>query len=331
MQKTTSNLASSTTTGSIDLAAIGHPVSVVLNTTPDPKSKKTDIATAIDTATAKVITPQDELKSLELSRISWETTELAASNRRLYAILTQAYTFYLVMKTDSDKAVRLQHADALKAFIDERNYVFSPSSHDMTRVVKCVFGVDRRRVSAYSIALREALRQGTAAENLIGFLETNGGVEQIRMGGTKPFTVTERAMLAEDEVLANCIGKVKFDPLLIDADPDWIDTQVVIIATYLPTGEFEANAVVRHNGAVNSALAAYYSNQQRKQREAEKAEREAIKEAEEAEAANNKKASKSKDDAMEKQKAKVVAEVAEAKRIAANAEIFEGLFTADAI
>ena len=34
---------------------------------------------------------------------------------------------------------------------------------------------------------------------------------------------------------------------------------------------------------------------------------------------------------MEKQKAKVVAEVAEAKRIAANAEIFEGLFTADAI
>jgi hypothetical protein len=129
MQKSTSNLASSTTTGSIDLAAIGHPVSVVLNTTPDPKSKKTDIDTAIDTA--KVTTPQDELKSLELSRISWETTELAASNRRLYAILTQAYTFYLVMKTDTDKAVLLQHADALKAFIDERNYVFSPSSHDV--------------------------------------------------------------------------------------------------------------------------------------------------------------------------------------------------------
>jgi hypothetical protein len=43
----------------------------------------------------------------------------------------------------------------------------------------------------------------------------------------------------------------------------------------LPTGEFQANAVIKHSGAVNSALAAYYSQQQSKQREADKAQRDA--------------------------------------------------------
>ena len=50
---------------------------------------------------------------------------------------------------------------------------------------------------------------------------------------------------------------------------------MVIVATYLPTGEFQANAVIRHDSAVNAALAAYYSQQQAKLREAAKAQREA--------------------------------------------------------
>ena len=68
----------------------------------------------------------------------------------------------------------------IEKFIEQRKYVFAPSSHDMTRVVKCVFGADRRRVSAYSIALREALNQKVSAKDLVDFIEQNGGVEQIR-------------------------------------------------------------------------------------------------------------------------------------------------------
>ena len=68
---------------------------------------------------------------------------------------------------------------------------------------------------------------------------------------------------------------LKFDPALFAADADWADKQVVIVTTYLPTGEFQANAVLRHDSAVNAALAAYYSQQQAKVREAAKAEREA--------------------------------------------------------
>jgi hypothetical protein len=165
----------------------------------------------------------------------------------------------------------------MDTFIKQREYIFSQVTHDMTRVVKCVFGVDRRRVSAYSIALREALRQGVAADELIEFIEENGGVEQIRLGGETSLSTTQRAAIALDDVLSTDLGMIKFDPADFVADADWSDKQVVIVATYLPTGEFQANAVVRHDTAVNTALAAFYSQQQQKEREKAKAERDAEK------------------------------------------------------
>jgi hypothetical protein len=38
-------------------------------------------------------------------------------------------------------------------------------------------------------------------------------------------------------------GQIK-DARFVPADADWADKQVVIVATYLPTGEFQANAVI---------------------------------------------------------------------------------------
>lgn len=263
-----------------------------------------------------------QLKSLETARISWETVELAQSNNRLYSILQQAYSFYLVMKQDESKDVRKEKQAALDAFIEERGYInsFGATTHDMTRVVKCVFGVDRRRVSAYSIALREALRQEVVASNLIVFLQENGGVEQIRMGGTKPLSATKRAELVKAEVSEAVISTVKFDAAAVKANADWVDKQVVFVATYLPTGEFEVNAVIRHDGAVNTALAAYYSSKQAKIRADKKADQDAEKELAK-ELVEQEKALKSatkKEQKLAEQYAKVQAEKAEAERKAAN-------------
>jgi len=261
---TTATLATSVTTPvstpvavvanpSINLAALNVPATVVVsNTTPAVQASSTE-----------------QLKSLEIARISWETTELAHSNNRLYSILQQGYQFYLVMKQDVSKDVRAEKLAALDAFIADRGYAdcFGSTTHDMTRVVKCVFGVDRRRVSAYSIALREALRQEVGADDLIAFLQDNGGVEQIRMGGTKPLSATKRAQLVKAEVSEAVISRIKLDAVSVKANVDWVDKQVVFVATYLPTGEFEVNAVVRHDGAVNTALAAYYTIAQTRKRE----------------------------------------------------------------
>ena len=252
----TATPAESKSKGTIKLDTLGVPVTVSVGNT----------TTAV---------PQSKLAVMEQARMSWETTELAASNKRLYSILKDAFCYYLVLKQDPIAETRKARAAELDEFISQRSYTFMPSTHDMTRVVKCVFGVDRRRVSAYSIALREALRQQIAAEDLVAFIEVNGGVEQIRMGGSKPLSVTKRAEIAAVKVLGTDLGKLKFDPKLMPADADWADKQVVIVATYLPTGEFQANAVIRHDSAVNSALAAFYSQQQNMLREAAKANREA--------------------------------------------------------
>lgn len=275
---------------------------------------------ASNTTVAAKVKPFDELVTMEMSRISWEQNELAQSDKRKYGILNQAYSFYLVMKKDSDADIRKAQLDAMEKFIAARGYTFTPSTHDMTRVVKCVFGLERRRVSAYSIALREALRQEVAADDLIAFLEENGGVEQIRLGGTKPLSATKRAERVKDEVLSNELGKIKFDATSIKADADWTDKQVVIVATYLPTGEFVANAVIRHDSAVNSALSAFYSLKQAQARADAKADRDAEKE-QAKELADQEKALQAaelKEKKLAEQLAKVQAEKDEAARKSAN-------------
>jgi hypothetical protein len=300
---------------SINLAALNVPATVVVsNTTPAAQANSAQ-----------------QLKSLETARISWETTELAQSNNRLYSILQQAYSFYLVMKQDQSKDVRKEKQAALDAFIQEHDYTnsFGATTHDMTRVVKCVFGVNRRRVSAYSIALREALRQEVEAKDLIAFMQENGGVEQIRMGGTKPLSATKRAELVKAEVSEAVISTVKFDAAVVKANADWVDKQVVFVATYLPTGEFEVNAVVRHDGAVNTALAAYYTLAQAKKREELNVLKKAQAEAEATEKAEAK-AEATAEDKAAKQVAKVAAEVIEQQRLNAKEAAFNTVFAAEA-
>ena len=309
---TTATLAVNAVNPSINLAALNVPATVVVsNTTPAAQANSAQ-----------------QLKSLETARISWETTELAQSNNRLYSILQQAYSFYLVMKQDQSKDVRKEKQAALDAFIQEHDYTnsFGATTHDMTRVVKCVFGVNRRRVSAYSIALREALRQEVEAKDLIAFMQENGGVEQIRMGGTKPLSATKRAELVKAEVSEAVISTVKFDAAVVKANADWVDKQVVFVATYLPTGEFEVNAVVRHDGAVNTALAAYYTLAQAKKRE----EANALKKAE-ADAIAAQKSEAKAEDKTAKQIAKTAKEVAEKAQAAKATEAFNNVFETEAV
>ena len=308
---TTATLAVNAVNPSINLAALNVPATVVVsNTTPAVQASSVE-----------------QLKSLETARISWETTELAQSNNRLYSILQQAYQFYLVMKQDESKDVRKEKQAALDAFIEEHGYTnsFGATTHDMTRVVKCVFGVNRRRVSAYSIALREALRQEVGAKDLIVFMQENGGVEQIRMGGTKPLSATKRAELVKAEVSEAVISKVKFDAETVKANADWVDKQVVFVATYLPTGEFEVNAVVRHDGAVKTALAAYYTLAKAKKRE----EAAALKKAA-AEAEANEKAEVKTEDKTAKQIAKTAEEIAANEQLAIAAASFDAVFVTEA-
>lgn len=145
------------------------------------------------------------------------------------------------------------------------------------------------------------------------------------MGGTKPLSATKRAELVKAEVSEAVISTVKFDAETVKANADWVDKQVVFVATYLPTGEFEVNAVVRHDGAVNTALAAYYTLAQAKKRE----ELNALKKAEE-EAVKKQKSEVDAEDKLAKQIAKTAKEKAEKEQLVKATEAFNNVFETEA-
>ena len=323
------SIVSTASTESTSSAVVLNDTTVVSDSMPSIKlGTKANVKV---NAKPAVNSPIQRLREMETAVRNWETTELAASNKRKYLILTDAYSYYLTMKTNPVTETRNNYASDLARFIEQRGYVFSPTSHDLNRVVKCVFGVDRRRVSAYSIALREALRQEIGADDLVEFIEQNGGVEQIRLGGTKPLSAKIRAGKVKEEVLGAELGAIKFDARLVKVDADWADKQVVIVATYLPTGEFQANAVIRHDTAVNAALAAYYSKQQAAIRADAKAEREAVlkQEAELKKAANRVSREVARNAPQhiknEKRAGKVLKKMAQKKSVAATAEFAKTL------
>ena len=209
-----------------------------------------------------------ELNGLVTDCSVFETTELAATHARLYQLLTRAYSYYVTMKTDSDAKVRSEYKKALKDFIAERGHKFLKSSSDMHRVVKCVFGGGRRRVSAYSLALNVALVSGAvdstgkatavAPAELANWLAEQGGVEEVRMATKK----AAGAIAGNDKAAAWLADKVLMtirpDVANMAFGVDDNDKHVLLLAVYRPTGELEIKALVKDDAAVKAAHLGYY-------------------------------------------------------------------------
>lgn len=207
------------------------------------------------------------LEDMERERKGWEQNELAASHARLYSLLTKCYQFYLTMKSDQTaKATRKQMASGLDSFIAERGFKKLAETHDMNRVVKAVFGDDRRRVSAYASALRVALAAGEYKEpipyaNLAIWISTNGGIEEIRKAASKTGVPTkERIETAKAAVQDKPLMTFKPDAATLRFDADDADKMMVLVVTYRPTGELEVNSVVKSASVLNAALAAHYAD-----------------------------------------------------------------------
>lgn len=118
------------------------------------------------------------LDALIAERTSWETNELARSNKRLYELLADCYRLAEEIKANRDKQKRF------KAILDERNVTLSGGSNTLTKVIKLVFGTERRRASTYSLAVRAAKAAGVEPEGLAEWLTEQGGVEEVRLASS---------------------------------------------------------------------------------------------------------------------------------------------------
>lgn len=203
------------------------------------------------------------LADLETQRVVWEEGVYRTSNQALYALLAHCLA---ITQADTPEQAKQRNA-ALAAFYVSRGYAPAKSSTPpATRVVKAVFGaVDRRRLSTYSLVLREAIKQKVLATQLAEWIENNGGIQEIRLSQSvtfvKPAAKVEKARQTFDTLPE--LATVKSEALSLLADGDFMGECCVLIAEQAANGSFVVRGFTRAGGAVTAAFAALYAEQKK--------------------------------------------------------------------
>ena len=188
-------------------------------------------------------------------RVDWERHELQRSNDVLYGMLQHCYMLNNAMIGSDGMAKNLRKG--LGNYIDTKGYKFTESTPLITKVIRCVFGVDRRRVNAYSIALRVAILETVSVMELPKFLRESGGIEEVRRKAGKPSkTLKDKVQLGRAVLSTDAIASVRSDSLNAAYSNTSTEEGVVLLATREADGSFAIRQVVQSNTAVKTALAA---------------------------------------------------------------------------
>jgi len=198
----------------------------------------------------------DAIDELVTQRISWENNELTNANEALYGLLQHCYSLNNAMSGSDSTAKSLKKG--LSNYIKDKNYKFTESTPLITKVVKCVFGVDRRRVNAYSTALRVAIAEKKSVIELPKFFKEQGGIEEVRRkaSGTKVKTLDEKVKLGRTVLENEALATVHSDKLNASFSTTNLEEGIVLLATREDDGSFAIRQMVQTNAAVKSALAA---------------------------------------------------------------------------
>ena len=229
--------------------------------------------TTVAAAATATVNVRQHFEQLAAEREAWEVNVYRTSNEQLYVLLQKCYSTYAAMLADTPDAAALR--SGLKDYINTKGLKFNANTHTIVKIVKCVFGNDRRRVSAYGIVLCTALALKTSVLDIPAFIRNNGGVEEIRTAkAPNAMTAKQKAVAAETAVQNESMGVFASDALSCKLDAANIGKSVVLIGTWQADGSVIVRSAVQNNSAVNTALASYYSlnraavNAQAKQHEA---------------------------------------------------------------
>jgi hypothetical protein len=224
------------------------------NSTP-ANDVKNDTATMIAQASEGL---RNHFEQLAVEREAWENTVYRTSNDQLYALLQKCYQTYQAMTGTEDEASALRKG--LNDYINTKGYKFNTGTHTLVKIVKCVFGADRRRVSAYGIVLRTALAKKISAVDLPQFIRAQGGVEEIRLAkAPNAMTAKQKAAKAAEAVQTENMGVFASESLGSKLDAGNIGKSVVLIGTWQADGSVIVRSVVENDSAVNAALACHFS------------------------------------------------------------------------
>lgn len=210
-------------------------------------------------ATAKASeSVRNHFEQLSVEREAWESTVYRTNNELLYVLLQKCYQTYQAMSVGGDEAGNLRKG--LTDFINTKGYKFNAGTHTLVKIVKCVFGADRRRVSAYGIVLRTALSKNVSVVDIPEFIRSHGGVEEIRLAKSpNAMTAKHKAQAGAEAVQSSNLGVFDCESLRNKLDSGNIGKAVVLIGTWQADGSVIVRSVVQSDTAVNAALACHYS------------------------------------------------------------------------
>jgi hypothetical protein len=242
--------------GGTTSTSLNIPAQLSMSITAEAEANTTGKEVKVDSIQA--VTAMKELEQITTDRQVWQDTAYKTSNDMLYGILERCYAYYHKMSGESDAAQSAR--EGFKLYVHSRDLKFKKSTHTIAKVLACVFGIDRRRVSAYSIALRSALQNNVKTSDLIEYLANAGGVEELRLAKSpNAMTVKTKAATATSWVSGYELATVKSEQLSMNLDSANVGSQHVLLVTQCADGSFTVHGIVSNTGVVDAALAAFYT------------------------------------------------------------------------
>lgn len=201
----------------------------------------------------------EAMDALVAQRIDWENNELASANDGLYALLQHCYSLNNAMSGTGVSAKALKRG--LANYIQAKKYTFTDATPLITKIVKCVFGADRRRVNAYASALKVAIVEKKQVMELPKFFKEHGGIEEVRRKNTatKPKSIKEKAALGKAVLNSDVLATVSSDTLNANYSAESLEEGVLLLATREDDGTFAVRKMLQNKSVINSALAAFAS------------------------------------------------------------------------
>lgn len=201
------------------------------------------------------------IHALESKRKTWEEGVYKTSNQALYEILSECLIYGGELTTTEASSAR---RDALQTFYKERGYRWKAETPLMTKIVRAVFGdIDRRRISTYSLVLRQAKKENILPSDFADWVEQRGGVQEVRLAQSATFVSpkvkAEKAQESFKQI--NKLASVKTEALAAFFDADKVGNHFVMLAQLEADGSYTVKALLDSGAAVNASFTALYQQQ----------------------------------------------------------------------
>jgi hypothetical protein len=173
----------------------------------------------------------------------------------LYNLLAKCLEFYNRLTLDDADGTRLRAE--FNTYIASNKVKFGRDTHMVVKVVKVVFGNDRKRASAYGYALRSAVEGKVAPANFPSYVRNAGGLEKLRRQVCRNHaTATIHKGIGHWQALADLsLARAKSPALTAKADKARINQPALLLATQRATGAFDIHGIVTAAHLVNAAYA----------------------------------------------------------------------------